>query len=946
MKKVLIIFVIAAMLAVQMLPCTVFADSADINTALNELNNLSDDLKATLLGKAWDYAVSEIGNGREVTNIEIFNKIKDSLEQTPCNITIGSKTYDNMWEAIFVDSSTPRDGQMQKSSLTVIIQKLLNNKEVVVDYYNSYKDYLNKPTIKSILNLPANATDGQVYKKLYGYKMPILTSSGSSFERYGDIVEKMANTLGVSESLINTYLGDVNQEVDALADKINSTMANNGLTFSDVQESLVIFGLYADPDGNAPTVSSTDPSGGATGIALSKTVTVTFSEPILKGANFTGISINNGITATRSIAGKVLTLVPSAGLAYDTTYTVTIPAGAVEDYAGNALAAAYTFSFTTRSSGGSSGGGGTGGGGSSGGGGTTTPAAPSAAQTQAQQRANEIIAILSSGSMDASAIAAIESRLEDIRSAIDQISDLNTAVSLVESIIDSIGDALASADMGEEAKEGILNTLNSMAERIMERVGTVTASSTLVEAKGNGGNPSGQFSIPAAGGHEKATRKLEMDPEASFAVVSRDIAANAGGNTAAAAAASVKKANIILSGETVNQIIGTKLDLILKTARDLNEKLEKAGTGGTVKSSLIIQSDIGQGIQYFSLNIPYDLLKKLQEKGVEVLKAETSVASVSLSPGAVQPAKNQAVSIEAQKLTTDEAEALAEDLAARNGMTAEQAALLKQKIDGNPVFELGVLEGGNPVGGFESSRVEVSVPYELKGKNPDIITAFHLSGKGTLDNEGGVYDPGAKKVIFTASQPGRYVIKANSVTFTDVGSGSWSKQYVESIAAKGIIQGVGDGRFAPADNLTRAQFAAIMTRMFKLADTGAAVSFSDVNADQWFYKDVMAAAKAGLISGRPDGTFGPDEKISRQDMAVIAARALAKLQGRKTPADAAKITAKYKDKDEIASYAQNAVALCTRLGITGGMPDGSFTPGEATTREQAAAIIYRILNLK
>lgn len=105
------------------------------------------------------------------------------------------------------------------------------------------------------------------------------------------------------------------------------------------------------PDTTPPTVTSTDPADGATGIPVDKTVTVTFTENIRQAARYDDISVEdadgNAVTFTKGISGKVLTIDPTGDLDYATAYRVNIPAGAVEDTAGNDLADDYAFDFTT-----------------------------------------------------------------------------------------------------------------------------------------------------------------------------------------------------------------------------------------------------------------------------------------------------------------------------------------------------------------------------------------------------------------------------------------------------------------------------------------------------------------------------------------------------------------------------------------------------------------------
>lgn len=104
-------------------------------------------------------------------------------------------------------------------------------------------------------------------------------------------------------------------------------------------------------DTKAPVLVSTDPASGATGVLITKTVTITFNQSIYDKA-ISGCTIKKGsttVTTTKSISGAVLSIKPSASLAKKTVYTVTVPVGAVKDVAGNTNASAITYSFTTQS---------------------------------------------------------------------------------------------------------------------------------------------------------------------------------------------------------------------------------------------------------------------------------------------------------------------------------------------------------------------------------------------------------------------------------------------------------------------------------------------------------------------------------------------------------------------------------------------------------------------
>ena len=109
--------------------------------------------------------------------------------------------------------------------------------------------------------------------------------------------------------------------------------------------------------------------------------------------------------------------------------------------------------------------------------------------------------------------------------------------------------------------------------------------------------------------------------------------------------------------------------------------------------------------------------------------------------------------------------------------------------------------------------------------------------------------------------------------FTDVDDGAWYAEAVNALASLGMINGVGDSRFEPERSITRAEFTAIAMRFAEL-DTDGENIFSDVGEDDWFYDVVVGSIKYGWINGYSDGTFRPDETITRAEVATITNRML------------------------------------------------------------------------
>ncbi|MEC0267660.1 bacterial Ig-like domain-containing protein [Paenibacillus anseongense] len=185
-----------------------------------------------------------------------------------------------------------------------------------------------------------------------------------------------------------------------------------------------------------------------------------------------------------------------------------------------------------------------------------------------------------------------------------------------------------------------------------------------------------------------------------------------------------------------------------------------------------------------------------------------------------------------------------------------------------------------------------------------------------------------------------YAVVSSDQTFEDL-TGHWAKADVELLASKFVVKGVAAGTFAPNASITRAEFAALLVRALGLNEAGAS-TFSDVPANSWFAGAVGASAKAGLIEGFEDGSFGPGEQITREQMAVMITRAMKFAGQQPAVMDVAQLD-KFGDNAAIHEWAKAAVAEAVSVGIVNGVMDTTFAPGAAATRGEAAVMLKRLL---
>lgn len=194
---------------------------------------------------------------------------------------------------------------------------------------------------------------------------------------------------------------------------------------------------------------------------------------------------------------------------------------------------------------------------------------------------------------------------------------------------------------------------------------------------------------------------------------------------------------------------------------------------------------------------------------------------------------------------------------------------------------------------------------------------------------------------FTVNHFSTYAVIENNITFKDVAK-HWAKDEVEVLASRSIINGKTSGSFAPEEDITRAQFAALLVRSLNLPASEEQGSFKDVSANHWAASDIEAAYAAGIISGKLDGSFAPSENITREQMAAMLIRAVEYKDA--SLLEGLKPSAPFKDADRINSYAKEAIDQAVALKLLNGNSNGTFGPKKNTTRAQAAVVLYRMLD--
>lgn len=253
------------------------------------------------------------------------------------------------------------------------------------------------------------------------------------------------------------------------------------------------------------------------------------------------------------------------------------------------------------------------------------------------------------------------------------------------------------------------------------------------------------------------------------------------------------------------------------------------------------------------------------------------------------------------------------------------------------------------VDGVQANVVDVSFGNDQKEyitlslppvqSDPRYQTVFDSNGKVI----GGKYNPVTKKIDVKINKSGKYIVKENKKSFSDIGSKSEEmREAIEVLASKGIITGTGADKFNPDGTITRAEIAALILRAISKLNPSEDGGFSDVTSADWYFGAVGSAKKHGIMKGVSDTLFAPKNTILKDQIVAVASRVLVEEMKYSYSRYPGYIVAFYNDADSIRSWFLSDVALAVTTGIVVDEDNSSFLPKTTMTRGDVAVILHRL----
>ncbi len=358
------------------------------------------------------------------------------------------------------------------------------------------------------------------------------------------------------------------------------------------------------------------------------------------------------------------------------------------------------------------------------------------------------------------------------------------------------------------------------------------------------------------------------------------------------------------------------------------ESLEEAASNAK-NGKMTIPVNTASGLKKVDVELPADWFATMDAASIQSISIEALGVTVELSQAYLK-----ALPLEgARKLSIGIAVIASEELSAGVRALAgdSQVYEITLTVDNARIQEI-------------DYPVTIKLPYKLKeGENPNQVVLYNVENGIELVNNG-IFDKKSEKISFLLKNFGKYAAVYSDVNFNDIDAlPTITSDAIRAIAARGVVIGKEPGKYDPYGKLTRAEFMQMLVKFFNVADHDATSKFTDVKEGAWYYRAVASAEKLGIAQGKTDGTFGRNDVLTRQDMAVLLHRALL-ASGHSLQAGGQAVPA-FTDEADIAVYAKKAVESLKQAKVLEVEANGSYEPKSQINRAEAAVLMYNLLHI-
>lgn len=376
-------------------------------------------------------------------------------------------------------------------------------------------------------------------------------------------------------------------------------------------------------------------------------------------------------------------------------------------------------------------------------------------------------------------------------------------------------------------------------------------------------------------------------------------------------------------------------------------------SGGTATIGEVdkLNKVIGDGV------VAIDLSK--EKKDIDTVKVDSSIVNAIAnnedSEGLEIKLSDGTVTLDADAVAAVKGGDLTIKLDKANDLNSKQKDAVKD-MDVHANYVLTV----NGTKALKGGKVDVRIPFAVPSdKDADGFSLYFVAEDGTTEMVSARFS--GDEVRFTADAFGDYVIAYKAAApaepaeetpvaadcdggsncpahkFTDVNTSLWYHKAVDYAINNSLMSGVGENTFSPNANLSRAMLAQILYNLAGRPAAAGASDFNDVAEGMWYTNAIAWAAENGVVSGLGNGKFGPNDNITREQLAVMLYRYAG------SPAAGGSLDG-FADAGKVSGYAQNGLVWATSNGVMSGKGGGMLDPQGLATRAEVAQMLYNYLN--
>lgn len=365
--------------------------------------------------------------------------------------------------------------------------------------------------------------------------------------------------------------------------------------------------------------------------------------------------------------------------------------------------------------------------------------------------------------------------------------------------------------------------------------------------------------------------------------------------------------------------------------KDLSEAISAAKKSG--EDTVTIMPEIKGEVNSITISLPKSAAANAAKQGMKLV-VETDKARVSLRAEVLgELAKNSGSELKLE-ITEKRAEEVSDKLAHEN-------------LDGASIVEVTLMIDGKPVTVFGGKKLLIDIPVDSKRfRAGDTCRVLVLSDDGAAERTSGqcIKKNDALFVRVETTHLSIFVVMRDAaLPFTDVADTAWYADAVQYAYERELMTGVSESEFAPDGTATRGQIVTILWRLAGSPVVNYAMRYADVDEGAWYGEAVRWAASTGVVTGYTESSFGPNDAITREQLAAILYRYV-KTQGQGFTG-MWYFPLRYDDAVSISSWADEAMHWCVMKGLLNGTSETTLSPQLTATRAQLAAILQRFCEL-